>query len=402
MALVAVITLVVDLPERIKRTAEAEVSVTATETHTLTPEATETPALTVTASLTSTLTPVPLSDTADVFQRLLARDPDLTSALGDRLSPQPFLVLGSTQAFERGLMIWRSDSKDIYVLFDQGAFLTFRDTWSSGMTPLSCDSSPPEDRFQPAYGFGKVWCDDPNVQEDLGFATAVEHNYSFSLQSFDSGWLIRIADSAYALVTSDDSANGVWYLLNTYDYTTISLEQQSDSSSQETNLGLGPGIKHLRGIPFDVGWKATTQCRPPFENQPTSIQLVASVANPVKVHLLLQAGWGLVEYQDQILGEVLLTFSGGSERRIPLVLGYNIRDWSRDRPNAVIMATSETLQPAWEGTAPDGAAGGMDILTIDIPAPYSSQSLETIQITDLSDGIDPCVHLLATTVRNSQ
>jgi hypothetical protein len=378
-----------------------------TSTPTRTPTSTFTQTYTALPTPNNTLSPtlsaIPLSDTAAVFQRLLVRAPELTQALGSPMVAQPINVPGSIQIFENGLMIWRGDSKDIYALSRQETFLTFRDTWTSRSNPLSCEAHPPRDFFQPAHGFGKVWCDNSELRNDLGFArTAEEQNYTFALQSFDNGWLIRIGDAVYALVTANSSDSGTWTQLNTYDYQVISLQQHSDSSSPEPNLGLSPGVKHLLGIPFEMGWKVTTQCRSPFQNRPTKVQLALSVIRPQKVHVLLQAGWGLTQYRNQAQGEVRLLFSDGSERRTQMILGFNIRDWARTRTNAVTIVTSPSLQSAWEGNAPDGIAGRMDILTIDIPDTYAAHTLKEIQIVDISDEIDPCIHLLGVTVRTSQ
>lgn len=188
----------------------------------------------------------------------------------------------------------------------------------------------------------------------------------------------------------------------TPDFQTISLQAWSELTSPETNLGLGPGLNHLRDIPFETGWKASTQCSY-LPKQPTSFQLGMSISNPVDVYLLIQAGWGRKEYVGKQIGNVRIEFSGGSTIDTPLILGSNIRDWSRKDPAAVNTVSSDTSQPAWEGTTPDGTSGGMDILTITIPSNQLQSTLTGIQISDLSQStignINPCIHLVALTAK---
>lgn len=186
------------------------------------------------------------------------------------------------------------------------------------------------------------------------------------------------------------------------DYQTLSLQRWSELKSPETNLGLAPGHNYLLDIPFDTGWKASTQCSH-LLNQPASFQVDTSISNPVGVYLLLQAGWGLTKYNGKQIGNVHMGFSDGNTLDIPLTLGFNIRDWAWENPAAVHTASSSTLQPAWKGYAPDGTPGGMDILTIIVPNNQSQSTLTSVRISDLSQSttgdVNPCIHLVALTVK---
>ena len=154
-------------------------------------------------------------------------------------------------------------------------------------------------------------------------------------------------------------------------------------------------------MPFENGWTASTQCSH-LRDRPTQIQIASNIALPTNVYLLLQAGWGLARYNGKQIGEVFLNFSDGRRLRIPLTLGFNIRDWARAEPQAVTTTSSPTVQPAWEGTD-NGKPGGMDMLTVDIPSDHSESELNNIQIVDISSAttgdVDPCIHLLAVTVK---
>lgn len=185
------------------------------------------------------------------------------------------------------------------------------------------------------------------------------------------------------------------------DYERISLQQVG--TPEESNLGLKAGTNNLLGIPFDTGWTVTTQCAD-RSSLPTVIQISTAIRQPINIYLLIQAGWGMQEFAGKELGAVSLGFSSGKQR-VPLIMGVNIRDWSRNKSEAVSTATSPTLREAWRGTAPDGTTiGGMDMLTVGISSEYRQATLTSMQIADTSTTTagsqDPCIHLLAITVEH--
>lgn len=182
----------------------------------------------------------------------------------------------------------------------------------------------------------------------------------------------------------------------------LSLESYSELSSPETNLGLAPGQYSASDIPFTVGWKTSTQCSH-IPERPQSVFIEISIPNPRYAYFLLQAGWGWSKYRDK-KGEIIFHFADGSSATTSLSLGYNIRDWSRNNDsNVVTLVFSPDVFSAWEGTAPDVRKGGIDMLTIRIPADKASQTLSGIEILDLSESsvgdIDPCIHVIAVTVK---
>lgn len=186
-------------------------------------------------------------------------------------------------------------------------------------------------------------------------------------------------------------------------YQMIPLQGVGSSSPEGSNLGLEAGVNNLLDIPFETGWTVTTQCAD-RSGLPTTALLGISVMQPRNVYFLLQAGWALKEFDGKELGSILLDLYNGNhiEIEVPLILGYNIRDWSRNKPEAVNTATSPMLREAWRGIAPDGHTGGMDVLTIEIPEEYHNSTLTSIQINDNSitatGSENPCIHLLAVTV----
>jgi photosystem II stability/assembly factor-like uncharacterized protein len=66
------------------------------------------------------------------------------------------------EAFQRGRMLWREDSREIYVLRDDHTWQAFADTWQEGQPEDDPNLIALPGLFQPKRGFGKVW------REELG------------------------------------------------------------------------------------------------------------------------------------------------------------------------------------------------------------------------------------------
>ena len=193
-------------------------------------------------------------------------------------------------------------------------------------------------------------------------------------------------------------------------FRTISIESAiADSSASTlvepgTNLQLEPGLYELEGIPIDFDWTATTQDRD-FPNVADTVEIKANIPLATEVYFLIQAGWGLSEYDQKQIGNIRLHFGNGVILEIPLILGENIRDWTRGESSvAVTTVTSPDVIPAWQGTAL-GRTGGMDLLKVSIPEQYQETALLTIEVIDTSTdtvlSLDPAIHLLAVTVGSS-
>lgn len=193
-------------------------------------------------------------------------------------------------------------------------------------------------------------------------------------------------------------------------FRTISIESNVTDSSASTlvepgtNLQLEPGLHDLEGIPVDFGWTATTQNRD-FPDAADTVEIRANIPLATEVYFLIQAGWGLSEYDQKQIGSIRLHFGNGEILESPLVLGENIRDWTRgDSAVAVTTVTSADVIPAWQGTSL-GTTGGMDLLKIAIPNEYQVTTLLTIEVMDTSidtvSSLDPAIHLLGVTVASS-
>ncbi len=91
-------------------------------------------------------------------------------------------VDGSYQTFERGTMIWRGDTRQIYVLLNDGnKAAVYPDSYVDGET-VSVPGTPPSGLYAPTQGFAKLWVSTPDVANALGWASAPELPYSLRTQ----------------------------------------------------------------------------------------------------------------------------------------------------------------------------------------------------------------------------
>lgn len=128
-------------------------------------------------------------------------------------------VQSAYQVFERGLMIWVSSQGStpqsaIFVLYNNGEYRVFADTWREGVDPTSTDLQPPSGNLQePIRGFGKVWREGGGVRDTIGWATQNEAGGDATLQQFERGTMIYLSQTGqtYLLFTGTP---GTWTAVN--------------------------------------------------------------------------------------------------------------------------------------------------------------------------------------------
>lgn len=93
------------------------------------------------------------------------------------------------QEFEGGRMIWLQPENKIIVLFDHivagsdaPQMRVYDDTWAEGEPESDPEIEPPANRVQPVRGFGKVWRENLEVREGLGWASGPESAYATTWQ----------------------------------------------------------------------------------------------------------------------------------------------------------------------------------------------------------------------------
>lgn len=101
-------------------------------------------------------------------------------------------VWAAYEPFEHGYMVWRSDTREIYVLTtsaeldDEGRYETYHDTWQEG-DPVELSGTPPPGLYAPVRGFGHLYASQPPVRERLGWALAPEVGYTMLVETIPGG-----------------------------------------------------------------------------------------------------------------------------------------------------------------------------------------------------------------------
>jgi hypothetical protein len=117
-------------------------------------------------------------------------------------------VQAAFQKFEHGFMLWRADTGDILVLYETSRVERYKDSWQ-GET-ITYSETPPSGLYQPVRGFGKVWVDNAQVRQGLGWAVSLEQGYVMQYQqsgdfkysrlymTWPDGTVIYVVESSWA------------------------------------------------------------------------------------------------------------------------------------------------------------------------------------------------------------
>ncbi|MEP7292244.1 MAG: hypothetical protein ABI835_10690 [Chloroflexota bacterium] len=85
------------------------------------------------------------------------------------------------QLFEHGRMFWVEPIKQIWVLKitgeGHGTWSVYEDTFVDGEQETDPNLIPPDGRYQPERGFGKLWRESGNLREELGWGITPEFGY---------------------------------------------------------------------------------------------------------------------------------------------------------------------------------------------------------------------------------
>ncbi len=164
---------------------------------------TSTPIPPTSTPLPPTPTPQPTPCGIPVASVLAGIYPNHVSALGCPTSGNNTVWMAE-EDFERGKMFWREDTDRHYVLYNNGNWASYADTWVDGLPSFACGtpSSPPT----PQSGFGLLWCNNQGVRDGLGNATTGEFGDTGTVQQYANGFIIRTGGGSIYVFYG----NGVW------------------------------------------------------------------------------------------------------------------------------------------------------------------------------------------------
>lgn len=230
------VTTVVEVPSATPAVVPAKTNpaIVPSATHTVIPTSTATviqPTQTATsrptlaASATTKPSSTPETVTCPVmpegnFASIWQNDAVLQAGLGcpssghPRIEPAAWEVATSYQAFEGGLMIWSDHigwyaQPVIYILYNNGSYQRFEDTFDGAVDPFNGNETPPNGLIEPSLGFGKVWRIQPGVRDGLGWATAAEATGVGRFELFQRGEMIWISQTNQTYIFTNSNGQFV-------------------------------------------------------------------------------------------------------------------------------------------------------------------------------------------------
>lgn len=99
------------------------------------------------------------------------------------------VVWAAWESFERGAMLWRSDTDRAYAFFADGAWITIDERWDNKEIPSR--GEPPPGLVAPIRGFGYAWAVRDELFQRLGWATTEEKGFCAFIQSFEGGFILQ-------------------------------------------------------------------------------------------------------------------------------------------------------------------------------------------------------------------
>lgn len=314
--------------------------------------------------------------------------------------------------FEGGKMFWREpiDTAQALVLFNDGTWCIFQHSpFAEGSPDFSCPdaNTPSQCPPTPRRGFGMMWCDIPEIRSALGNATDCERGYQGAMQEFEHGSMLQ-TDGGTIFVFYDDGGwdrSSAVALQPVVAYQTIPLGTATNGSLDFTSPPTGNVT--LGGVPFQLSESVfKSQASPsPNSGYPTSVLLSVDVSQAYRVHLLLNAGNGLNQFNGKTIGQVVAYCNGDSIPVTDLQLGQEVREWHV--ANNVVSTASRAHQ-VWSGALADfpDLTGHIDMLSLDLPGACQDGRLTAVEVIDSSastvNSLDPALNLIGVTVEHYQ
>ena len=124
--------------------------------------------------------------TATAAQAATDAVPSATPSITPTHNPFPTPVIANIyaaeQRFEGGWMFWLQPNAQIWLLSYNSAgasiWTVYDDNFVEGEAESDPQIVPPEGRFQPVRGFGKLWREKPEVRETLGWTIDIERGHT--------------------------------------------------------------------------------------------------------------------------------------------------------------------------------------------------------------------------------
>ncbi|MEW6403207.1 MAG: hypothetical protein AB1649_15535 [Chloroflexota bacterium] len=167
--------------------------------------------------------PIPQPGTADCANRWFFTFDEEHPSLDD-FCPEAVKVLEAVgQDFEGGRVYRYDPDPDypadqrgtVYIIYNDGEWVTYPDTWRAGDPSSDPSLVPPEGRFQPVDNIGKVWRENPEVRERLGWAYEPQSAFQGRVQRYLEQQGVPSGDSHFTFI--DHGKWSIVLLLNSVD-----------------------------------------------------------------------------------------------------------------------------------------------------------------------------------------
>jgi hypothetical protein len=96
------------------------------------------------------------------------------------------------QPCENGFMIWRSDTREIYVFYTAtNTYSIYSPNSYEGLPENPVTDTPPQNRVSPLQGFGRVWGNNTTVRSTIGWGLSAEAPYTLTYTVTPNVFLFR-------------------------------------------------------------------------------------------------------------------------------------------------------------------------------------------------------------------
>ena len=111
---------------------------------------------------------------------------EVVDLIADDTPPVPIQTWAVYQRYDNGMMIWRADTGQITVFFNDGTLRNYPLTYYTYLADVPSDIDVPEGKILPTNGFGRVWAYLDDVRERLGWAVELETGYDLTMTTLEN------------------------------------------------------------------------------------------------------------------------------------------------------------------------------------------------------------------------
>lgn len=134
-----------------------------------------------------------------IFLLLVTDNPTIASKLGKGFEDAQNPTI-AYQPFEGGQMVWRGDTNQIFVFYNDASWQVYDNPWRPGEA-VSANLTPPTDKYEPVLGLGEVWRSLGGPGSKLGWATDTQQDGRGTAQRFQFGTMLYnpVTDKIYVM-----------------------------------------------------------------------------------------------------------------------------------------------------------------------------------------------------------